>query len=267
MGKCCSFCCSKPNDVIVVMIGLESSGKTTLLHYMITNELVKNKPPTIGFTIEQIEYKNEIYTIWDVSGQEKVRHLWRHYYQSFAPSNIDGVLIWVVAANDWDRINGTNYWSHDTSSCEELHYVLNDSDLSKDTILLICSYRFSVGNEMTVEQIAEKLEVNKIKQPFCIQEIELTKNGKGVNEGLELIHLMLKAQNKGVSLKKDDDWKSWINGNNYKMKYGKRQRFLVSGWIRKINDIYQLNIPFDLTVLISQFHMIKARMFGKNHFV
>ena len=38
--------------------------------------------PTIGFNVETIEYKNHSVTMWDVGGQDAIRPLWRHYYQS-----------------------------------------------------------------------------------------------------------------------------------------------------------------------------------------
>ena len=37
--------------------------------------------PTIGFNVETVEYKNINFTVWDVGGQDKIRPLWRHYYQ------------------------------------------------------------------------------------------------------------------------------------------------------------------------------------------
>ena len=41
-----------------------------------------------------IRYKNISFTVWDVGGQDKIRPLWRHYYQ-----NTQG-LIFVVDSND-----------------------------------------------------------------------------------------------------------------------------------------------------------------------
>lgn len=38
-------------------------------------------PPT-GFNVETVEYKNICFTVWDVGGQDKIRPLWRHYFQN-----------------------------------------------------------------------------------------------------------------------------------------------------------------------------------------
>ena len=51
-----------------------------------------------GFNVETVEYKNICFTVWDVGGQDKIRPLWRHYFQ-----NTQG-LIFVVDSNDRERI-------------------------------------------------------------------------------------------------------------------------------------------------------------------
>ena len=51
-----------------------------------------------GFNVETVEYKNISFTVWDVGGQDKIRPLWRHYFQ-----NTQG-LIFVVDSNDKERV-------------------------------------------------------------------------------------------------------------------------------------------------------------------
>lgn len=41
-----------------------------------------------GFNVEKVQYKNVIFTVWDVGGQEKLRPLWRHYF-----NNTDGLVL------------------------------------------------------------------------------------------------------------------------------------------------------------------------------
>lgn len=38
--------------------------------------------PLTGFNVETVEYKNISFTVWDVGGQDKIRPLWRHYFQN-----------------------------------------------------------------------------------------------------------------------------------------------------------------------------------------
>ena len=67
----------------------------------------------LGFNVETVEYKNISFTVWDVGGQDKIRPLWRHYYQ-----NTQG-LIFVVDSNDRDRIEAAR---------EELHKMINEDE-------------------------------------------------------------------------------------------------------------------------------------------
>jgi Arf/Sar family protein len=79
------------------MLGLDAAGKTTILYKLHIGEVLSTVP-TIGFNVEKVQYKNVIFTVWDVGGQEKLRPLWRHYF-----NNTDG-LIYVVDSLDRERI-------------------------------------------------------------------------------------------------------------------------------------------------------------------
>ena len=82
----------------ILMVGLDAAGKTTILYKLKLGEIVTTIP-TIGFNVETVEYKNISFTVWDVGGQDKIRPLWRHYFQ-----NTQG-LIFVIDSNDRERVN------------------------------------------------------------------------------------------------------------------------------------------------------------------
>ena len=54
-------------DVKILMVGLDAAGKTTILYKLKLGELV-TPIPTIGFNVEQVNYKNLSFTMWDVGG-------------------------------------------------------------------------------------------------------------------------------------------------------------------------------------------------------
>src|SRR3954469_20274036 len=84
-------------EMRILMVGLDAAGKTTILYKLKLGEVVTTIP-TIGFNVETVEYKNISFTVWDVGGQDKIRPLWRYYFQ-----NTQG-LIFVVDSNDRERI-------------------------------------------------------------------------------------------------------------------------------------------------------------------
>ena len=95
-------------EVRVLILGLDNAGKTTILYKLQMGEVVTTVP-TIGFNVETLEYKSISFTVWDVGGQEKLRPLWRHYFQ-----NTQG-LIFVVDSTDRSRM---------AEAREELHKLI-----------------------------------------------------------------------------------------------------------------------------------------------
>ena len=99
------------------MLGLDYSGKTTILYHIKNGECAKTKP-TIGFNAESIDYKDAIFTIFEAGGQKEIRVLWKHYYQ-----HTDG-LFFVVDSNDIDRIKEAAEDLKKLSNEEELKIIL-----------------------------------------------------------------------------------------------------------------------------------------------
>lgn len=51
-------------------------------HFKNTIKLENFRFQYVGFNVETVEYKNISFTVWDVGGQDKIRPLWRHYFQN-----------------------------------------------------------------------------------------------------------------------------------------------------------------------------------------
>src|ERR1700744_2920016 len=140
-------------EMRILMVGLDAAGKTTILYKLKLGEVVTTIP-TIGFNVETVEYKNISFTVWDVGGQDKIRPLWRHYYQ-----NTQGI-IFVVDSNDRDRIDDSKDYEH--SAKEELHRMLAEDEL-KDAVLLVFANKQDLPNAMKVQEVTERLGPNKLR--------------------------------------------------------------------------------------------------------
>ncbi|CAL8374980.1 unnamed protein product [Arctogadus glacialis] len=130
----------------ILMVGLDAAGKTTILYKLKLGEIVTTIP-TIGFNVETVEYKNICFTVWDVGGQDKIRPLWRHYFQ-----NTQG-LIFVVDSNDRERVAESN---------EELNKMLAEEEL-KDAVLLVFSNKQDLPNAMSVSELTDKLGLQNLR--------------------------------------------------------------------------------------------------------
>jgi ADP-ribosylation factor protein 1 len=126
--------------------------------------------------------------VWDVGGQDKIRPLWRHYFQ-----NTQGI-IFVVDSNDRDRV---------VEAREELQRMLNEDEL-RDALLLVFANKQDLPNAMNAAEITDKLGLHSLRQrawvcenaimtpyaPFTdssLQYIQSTcaTSGDGLYEGLE----------------------------------------------------------------------------------
>jgi len=154
-------------DMRILMVGLDAAGKTTILYKLKLGEIVTTIP-TIGFNVETVEYKNINFTVWDVGGQDKIRPLWRHYFQ-----NTQG-LIFVVDSNDRERVKEAR---------AELEKMLSEDEL-RDAALLVFANKQDLPNAMSVAELTDKLGLHSLKRKWFIQAACAT-TGDGLYEGLD----------------------------------------------------------------------------------
>jgi len=158
------------------MVGLDAAGKTTILYKLKLGEVVTTIP-TIGFNVETVDYKNINFTVWDVGGQDKIRPLWRHYYQ-----NTQGI-IFVVDSNDRERIDETS-GTEKNSAREELHRMLSEDDL-RDAVLLVFANKQDLPNALSVNEVTDRLGLNSVRNRQWYVQACCATTGDGLYEGLD----------------------------------------------------------------------------------
>jgi ADP-ribosylation factor protein 1 len=164
-------------EMRILMVGLDAAGKTTILYKLKLGEIVTTIP-TIGFNVETVEYKNISFTVWDVGGQDKIRPLWRHYFQ-----NTQGI-IFVVDSNDRERIGEAR---------DELQRMLNEDEL-RDALLLVFANKQDLPNAMNAAEITEKLGLHSLRQRNWYIQATCATSGDGLYEGLEWLSTNLKKR-------------------------------------------------------------------------
>jgi len=166
-------------EMRILMVGLDAAGKTTILYKLKLGEIVTTIP-TIGFNVETVEYKNISFTVWDVGGQDKIRPLWRHYFQ-----NTQG-LIFVVDSNDRERVGEAR---------DELNRMLAEDEL-RDAVLLVFANKQDLPNAMNAAEITEKLDLHKMRGRNWFIQATCATNGEGLYEGLDWLSNQLKNASK-----------------------------------------------------------------------
>ena len=161
------------------MLGLDAAGKTTVLYRMKLGEVVTTIP-TIGFYVETVEYKGMNLTCWDVGGPDKIRPLWRHYYQ-----NTDAI-IFVVDSNDRDRIGCVE---------EEFTKQMAEDELQNATTLILANKQ-DLPNAMPPQEVAEKMGAATVRarsgagRVWNVQGCSAT-SGQGLWEGFDWLSKMV----------------------------------------------------------------------------
>nr|CAX72018.1 ADP-ribosylation factor 3 [Schistosoma japonicum] len=152
----------------ILMVGLDAAGKTTTLYKLKLGEVVTTIP-TIGFNVETVEYKKISFTVWDVGGQDKIRPLWRHYFQ-----NTQG-LIFVVDSNDSERIG---------EAADELHRMLGEDEL-RNAVLLVFANKQDLPQALSPADITDKLRLRSLHNRDWYIQATCATSGSGLEEGFE----------------------------------------------------------------------------------
>lgn len=154
-------------EMRILMLGLDSAGKTTILYRLKLGQNVTTIP-TVGFNVETVTFKNVKFNVWDVGGQEKIRPLWRHYY-----TGTQG-LIFVIDCADRERMDEAK---------QELHRIINDREM-KDVVILIFANKQDTPNAMLPQEVTEKIGLSQLRNRNWYVQPSCAKSGDGLQEGL-----------------------------------------------------------------------------------
>uniref|UniRef100_A0ABK0LT77 ADP-ribosylation factor-like protein 6 n=1 Tax=Rattus norvegicus TaxID=10116 RepID=A0ABK0LT77_RAT len=199
----------KKKEVHVLCLGLDNSGKTTIINKLkpsnlgtepralhllgkhSTTELnpqpqhiydcaqVQDIVPTIGFSIEKFKSSSLSFTVFDMSGQGRYRNLWEHYYK-------DGqAIIFVVDSSDKLRM---------VVAKEELDTLLNHPDIKHRRIpILFFANKMDLRDAVTSVKVSQLLCLENIKdKPWHICASDALK-GEGLQEGVDWLQDQIQA--------------------------------------------------------------------------
>jgi len=162
-------------EMRVVMLGLDAAGKTTILYRLHMGEVLSTVP-TVGFNVEKVQYKNVVFTVWDVGGQEKLRSLWKMYL-----SNSDA-LIYVVDSLDRERIGDAR---------QEFQTIIKDP-LMANSIILVFANKQDLRGAMSTDEVSEGLGLHDLRNRIWHIQGTCALRGEGLYDGLDWLASTLK---------------------------------------------------------------------------
>ncbi|KAI6122730.1 ARF SAR [Pisolithus croceorrhizus] len=160
---------SKDQDVRILMLGLDSAGKTTILYRLQIGEVVSTIP-TIGFNVETVQYKNIKFQVWDLGGQSSIRPYWRCYFPNTS------AIIYVIDSSDHARLS---------TSRSELLTMLSEDELSGVPLLVFCNKQ-DIEGALKPDEVSERLGLagKETSRQWSVRGSCATK-GEGLEEGLD----------------------------------------------------------------------------------
>ena len=181
----------KEREIRVLVVGLDNSGKTTIVK-KINGEDISKISPTLGFNISSLHLNDYRLNVWDVGGQKTLRTFWRNYFEK------TDALVWVVDSTDVARLQDCK---------NELDVILKEEKLV-DASLLVLANKQDVEGAMSGRDIAEALGLvsigssnsvsvsssevlsgmtsNSSKRRWRVQKCSAT-TGDGILDGFEFI--------------------------------------------------------------------------------
>ncbi|KAK9830056.1 hypothetical protein WJX72_009458 [[Myrmecia] bisecta] len=160
----------------IVMVGLDNAGKTTTLYKLHLGEAVVTNP-TVGSNVEQIEFQNLKFEVWDLGGQANLRPSWATYYRS-----TDAVIV-VLDSTDRARVGIAK---------AELFTLLEHEHLQKAAVLILANKQ-DLKDAMNVAELTEALSLHSIKHHDWHIQSSCAITGDGLWAGIEWIAQRVKG--------------------------------------------------------------------------
>ncbi|KAM4711352.1 ADP-ribosylation factor-like protein 11 [Anableps anableps] len=160
----------------VIIMGLDSAGKSTLLARMLTGQMV-NTSPTVGFNVGTLELnKKSFLTVWDVGGQKSMRPNWKYYLDECK------AVVFVVDSSDAARL---------PEAQKALKSILSDERL-RGVPLMVLANKKDLPNSMTIREVSNKLDLPSYTDRLWeIQACSATQ-GLGLQQAFQSVNKLIK---------------------------------------------------------------------------
>lgn len=157
--------------VNVLVVGLDNSGKTTLINHLKCKKTKVNEVvPTVGFSVEEFSRHNLSFCVFDMSGQGRYRSLWESYYRDAH------AIIYVLDCTDKLRM---------TVARDELNGLLEHADIKNKCIpVLFFANKMDLPNALSPVDCMGHMSLEDISsKPWHITSSNAL-SGEGVEDGI-----------------------------------------------------------------------------------
>ncbi|XP_034534840.1 ADP-ribosylation factor-like protein 11 [Notolabrus celidotus] len=160
----------------VILVGLDSAGKSTLLARLLTGQ-VMDTSPTVGFNVGTLDLdKKTSLTVWDVGGQKSMRPNWRYYLDDCK------ALVFMVDSSDRGRM---------PEAQKALKKVLADERL-RGIPLMVLANKKDLPDSMTIREISNQLDLPALSERLWEVQACSALRGLGLQQAFLSVHKLIK---------------------------------------------------------------------------
>jgi len=133
-------------EMELTLVGLQNSGKTTLVNVLASGQFNEDMLPTVGFNMKKITKGNVTIKLWDIGGQPRFRSMWERYCRGV------NAILFVVDAADPEKFE---------EAAGQLQELLSKPPLANIPVLVLGN-KNDLPEAIGVDELIEKLSLKSI---------------------------------------------------------------------------------------------------------
>ncbi|KAG0143106.1 hypothetical protein CROQUDRAFT_49301 [Cronartium quercuum f. sp. fusiforme G11] len=133
-------------ELEITLIGLQASGKTSLVNVLMSGQFSDTMIPTVGFNMRKCTKGSVTIKLWDIGGQPRFRSMWERYCRGVS------AMVFLVDASDRAAVEASQV---------ELHSLISKPELA-GIPLLVLGNKNDLDGALKVGELIEILELSKV---------------------------------------------------------------------------------------------------------
>ncbi|KAI9024066.1 ADP-ribosylation factor-like protein 8B [Hyaloraphidium curvatum] len=134
-------------EMELTLVGLQNSGKTTLVNVICSGQFSEDMIPTVGFNMRKVTKGNVTMKLWDLGGQARFRSMWERYCRGV------NAIVFVLDSADLSKVPAAR---------QELQTLLEKPQLNGIPVLVLGN-KNDLAGALTADQIIEQLGLKGIQ--------------------------------------------------------------------------------------------------------
>ncbi len=136
-------------EMEITLVGLQNSGKSTLLTVLAGGKFTEDTIPTVGFNMRKVTKGRVTIKCWDLGGQPRFRSMWERYCRNVT------AIVFVLDATDHGKLS---------TATTELHTLVTKETLKGIPLLVLANKNDLVRESpLSVDEVIEKMGLGKIE--------------------------------------------------------------------------------------------------------